>query len=199
MFGSARGGAFCSARTRWPGNTDLVPKRPTLKQYSALKAADFVRHPVWIACHGVDSDEPWYKDTDEETFRPRLGPLPADPSEGMLLVAALATLRDGTLLPGFLTPGRHAGDVGTMQPQVFVDDSMFGFWGGMLGISAERRGEFLRSVAKDPVQVFPVRFEADHALSGGVVEVDIEGWLPKPSESKGSSPSRRRWYGLRRA
>lgn len=187
-----------SLEVRGHGNTDLVPKRPTLKQYSDLVAADFVRHPVWIACHGVDSNAPWYDETDEETFRPRLGPLPAHPSEGMLLVAAAATLRDGTQLPGFLTPGRDAKDVSTIQPHVFAGDSMFGFWGGIVGISAERRARFLQSVGKDPADVFPLRFEADHALSGGVVEVEIEGWLPNPSKLKGTSGSRRRWFGVRR-
>ena len=64
--------------------------RPMLGQFADLTATDFETSPVWIACSSVDDDEPWYDDTDEETFRPRLGPLPADPSEGMLLVDAVA-------------------------------------------------------------------------------------------------------------
>jgi hypothetical protein len=78
--------------------------KPELKQFGDLTAADFERHPVWIGCHTADYEEPWYEQTDEETFRPRTGDLPADPSEGMLLVRATIQLRDGTTLPGFVTP-----------------------------------------------------------------------------------------------
>jgi len=53
--------------------------RTHLKQAGDLVAANFEAHPVWVSCHVVDYDEPWYDDTDEETFRPWLGALPLDP------------------------------------------------------------------------------------------------------------------------
>jgi hypothetical protein len=62
------------------------------------------RGDPFAECHGTDSDEPWHDDVDEETFRPWRGALPADPSEGMLLVVATLTLNDGTTLDGFITP-----------------------------------------------------------------------------------------------
>jgi hypothetical protein len=31
---------------------------------------DLITHPVWVSCHSVDYDEPWYDGTNEETFRP---------------------------------------------------------------------------------------------------------------------------------
>ena len=37
---------------------------------------DFATHPVWVSCHSVDYDEPWYDGTDEETFRPWLSEIP---------------------------------------------------------------------------------------------------------------------------
>src|ERR1700752_2864899 len=122
--------------------------RPILRQFADLTATDFETSPVWIACSSVHDDEPWYDDTDEEPFRPRLGPLPADPSEGMLLVRAIGTLADGTRLPGFLTPAFEPDDLGTMQPHVFVADRRFGFWGGGLGVPEAQQTEFLNSLGK---------------------------------------------------
>lgn len=149
---------------------------PILKQFSGLAAQDFDSHPIWIGCHTVDYDQPWYDDTDEETFRPRPSPLPADPSEGMLLVRATATLWDGSQLSGFLTPALKTGDLGTMQPHVFVAGRMWGFWGGILGVPEAKRRAFLNAAAKTVEQVFPVRFEAPRELSNGVVRVEVTGW-----------------------
>ena len=43
-------------------------EKPGLKQFGELVPADFERHPVWIGCHVADYEEPWYEETDEETF-----------------------------------------------------------------------------------------------------------------------------------
>ena len=150
--------------------------RPELKQFGDLGPADLARHPVWIACHTADYDEPWYDETDEETFRPREGPLPADPSEGMLLVRATATLNDGTQLPGLLTPGFEGDDLGILQPQVFVGGRMFGFWGGMFAAAAEMRQAFYKAIGKAPEAVFPIDIAADPAECGGVARARVEGF-----------------------
>jgi hypothetical protein len=104
--------------------------KPELKQFGDLARADFSRYPVWIACHTADYGEPWYEETDEETFRPWTGALPVSPSEGMLLVRATLELRDASRHPGFVTPAFKK-DLGALQPQIFVGDRRFGFWGGM--------------------------------------------------------------------
>lgn len=44
--------------------------KPELKQIGALSLSDFLRHPVWVGVHTRDTDEPWYDETDEETYRP---------------------------------------------------------------------------------------------------------------------------------
>jgi hypothetical protein len=49
--------------------------KPELRQFGSLTAEDFERIPVWLACHVADYDEPWYDETDEETFRPWSGDL----------------------------------------------------------------------------------------------------------------------------
>jgi hypothetical protein len=70
---------------------------PELKQEYALSLADFSRQPVWVGVHNFDSDEPWYEQSDEETFRPWTGPLPFAETRGFVLAAATFELADGTV------------------------------------------------------------------------------------------------------
>jgi len=148
---------------------------PELKQFG--EAEDFERHPVWIGCHTADYGKPWYEDTDEETFRPYTGNLPADPAEGMLLVRAVVELHDGSRYPGFVTPAAEGWDKGpdgrailkhnhildTQQPQIFVRERLFGFWGGRVGIASQTQQELYAAVGKGPDAIFPLRFNADPA------------------------------------
>lgn len=150
--------------------------RPTLKQFADLSSGDFEVTPIWIACHVVDFDEAWYDDTDEETFRPYTGSVPADSTE-LLLVSATATLNDGTVYPAFVTPADDAGDLAALQPHLFVGGDSYGFWGGIIGIPDERRRAFLDTCGKDMRDVFPIRFVADPALSTGVTHTEVSGWL----------------------
>jgi hypothetical protein len=142
--------------------------QPELKQYVDLTVADFERHPVWIGCHIADYDEPWYEQTDEETFRPWTGGLPVDPSEPMLLVRATIELHDGSRHPGFVTPSLDDGDIGSQQPQIFVAGQRFGFWGGILGVDATERQAFYTAVGRNAGDVFPARFFFDPGLATGV-------------------------------
>src|ERR1035438_5255113 len=91
-------------------------ERPELRQFGDLTREDFDRHAVWIGCHTTDYDETWHEDTDEETFRPWTGKLPADPTEGMLLVKATFELPDGSRHPGFVTPRRILATSGPSSP-----------------------------------------------------------------------------------
>jgi hypothetical protein len=150
--------------------------RPELKQFGDLTPADFDRHPVWIGCHTADYDEPWHDETDEETFRPWHGPLPADPSDGILLVRATIQLADGTAMPGFVTPAFDDGDVGTQQPQIFVGGRRFAFWGGGVGVPVQERQAFYAALGKPPDAVFPLRFAAERGLSTGVVMGEVDGF-----------------------
>jgi hypothetical protein len=152
---------------------------PELKQFGELEPEDFQRHPVWIGCHTADYGKPWYEDTDEETFRPYDGTFPADPSEGILLVRAVIELSDGSRYPGFVTPGLG---LGTQQPQVFVGDSVFGFWGGIAGIPEPSQRELYAALGKSPDEIFPVRFAADVGLVTGRPAGQIEGFYKKSRE-----------------
>jgi hypothetical protein len=80
---------------------------PEMKQEYDLSPADFGRHPIWVGVHNFDSDEPWYEQADEETFRPWTGPLPFAETRGFVLAAATFELADGTIYPGYC---RSVGD-----------------------------------------------------------------------------------------
>jgi hypothetical protein len=157
---------------------------PQLKQFGDLTPADFVAHPVWIGCHTADYDEPWYDDTDEETFRPWTGPLPVGPEEGMLLVRAKMTLEDGRSLDGFITP-QHDGEplhLGTIQPQLFLPSgTRADFWDGMFKRADERRNIVYDELGDDPNSIFPIQFGAEEGLATGQVSGDIPGfcWCPE--------------------
>lgn len=70
---------------------------PELREFGELGPEDFERHPVWILCHPADYDEPWYEDTDEETFRPWMEDLPATVLRGTLLVRARFERMEATI------------------------------------------------------------------------------------------------------
>ena len=141
--------------------------KPEMKQFGDLTREDFNRYPVWIACHSVDYEEPWYDDTDEETFRPWDGPLPADASQAILLVRATIELRDGSRHWGFITPAVSPGDLGTQQPHIWVGDRCFGIWGGMVGVPVEERQAFYAAIGRVPDAIFPLRYAIDPKLAIG--------------------------------
>ena len=150
--------------------------KPELKQFSDLSPPDFERHPVWIACHTEDFAEPWFNETDEETFRPWTGVLPVGPSDGMLLVRATFELHDGSRHDGFLTPASKEGELGTLQPHLFVSGKSFGFWGGMAGVRPDRRTALYEALGKGPEALFPIRFSTDADLATGVAAGQIDGF-----------------------
>jgi hypothetical protein len=156
--------------------------KPELKQFGDLSRGDFERYPIWTGCHVADYSEPWYGETDEETFRPWAGALPVAPSEGMLLVRAVFELRDGTRHPGFVTPAFDEGDLGTQQPQIFVGDRRFGFWGGMFGVPIEQRRALYAALRRTPDAVFPLSFSVEPGLATGAVAGEVEGFYKSTRE-----------------
>jgi hypothetical protein len=171
----------------WRRFKGLLGRGPTprLKQFGDLTPGDFGVHPVWIQCHTADYDEPWYDQTDEETFRPWTGVLPAGPEEGMLLVRAKLTLADGRSFDGFCAP-QHEDEplhLGTIQPQLFLPSAeRCDFWDGMFKRTDEDRLRVYQGLGEsNPAKVFPIRFAADPGLATGHVAGSIPGfcWMPK--------------------
>jgi hypothetical protein len=94
----------------------------------------------------------------------------------MLLVQAIFELNDRSKREGFLTPAFKEGDLGTLQPHLFVGGRSFGFWGGMFGVQADRRAAFYKALGKDPEAVFPMHFSASPGLATGVVAGRLDGF-----------------------
>lgn len=154
---------------------------PTLKQIGDLRSEDFDSHPIWVACHVLDYDEPWYDETDEETVRPWTSTLPVDSAVKMLLVRAKAVFADGTECRGFLTPsGDTSQDLGVLQPRVFVGGGLFGFWGGMFGVPKEAREAFYRAVGKSVAAIFPIEISADPGLVRAECRAEVRGFYKSP-------------------
>jgi hypothetical protein len=161
---------------------------PELKKFSDLAVSDFERYPVWVNCHVGDYDEPWYEDTDEETFRPWTGRLPVEP-DTMYLVSATMQLADGSQLVGFATPMSDdqplPRSLGTMQPELFsTSGERVSFW---LGISTSREyiDSAYRVLGKGPAEIFPIAFRAIPGLSGGICAGDIPGFCSIPKGLNG--------------
>jgi hypothetical protein len=159
--------------------------QPVLRQFADLTAQDLLDFPVWIGCHTADYDEPWYDETDEETFRPFLGTLPASPDQGMLLVRAQITLNDGTSFSGFVTPAfpeepEDGGRIlGTQQPMVFTAAGAVRIWHGGFEPSQSAIDEAYRALGRVAAAVFPLRFRAEQGLTTGNAEGTVSGfyWL----------------------
>jgi hypothetical protein len=154
------------------------PGKPLLRQFAELRPADFERHPVWVGCHIVDYDEPWYDETDEETFRPWLEPTPVDPTISLLLVRARVVLKDGTEYVGFVTPAQN-GYMGESQPHAFVKGRLFMFWGGRFGVPEELKRDFYAAVGKKKEGVFPLQVVASADLVRDGYKAEVLGFYRK--------------------
>lgn len=161
-----------------------MSRKPILRQFGDLTPSDFVSYPVWVSVHTADFGEPWYDDTDEETFRPWTGDLPVTPANGMFLVRAKLTLADGRVLDGFVTPQSESEEMslGIIQPQIFLPSGRRnGFWDGMFKRDSEIRKVLYTELGNDATAIFPIRFEAEQGLASGLVSGSIPGfcWRPK--------------------
>jgi len=159
-------------------------RKPVLKQFGDLTAADFAKSPVWASVYLLDYDELWYDDTNEETFRPWIGELPVGPEKGIFLVRAKLTLADGCVFDGFITPQHQAElpSLGTIQPNLFLPSGkLCSFWDGMFKRPSQEREIIYRELGKDAETIFPIQFAAEKGLARGHVAGSIPGfcWRPK--------------------
>jgi len=137
---------------------------------------DFTENPIWVSCHSVDYNEPWYKDADEETYRPYSGLLPVAADE-MYLVASILTLADGSCFPGFATPSSDEDSMGIMQPYIFAPDgSADSFW---LGMSPDPGSidRLYSSLGRRASAVFPIQFSAQPGLTSAFSSGVIPGFM----------------------
>ena len=102
----------------------------------------------------------------------------------MLLVRATIELRDGSRYQGFVTPAFKQGDLGALQPQIFVGNSRYRFWGGMFGVRADERQAFYAAVSKPREAIFPLKFSADAGLATGVTAGQVEGFYRRSRDAQ---------------
>lgn len=162
--------------------TPYTGPKPLLRQFGDLTPKDFESHPVWVNCHVIDYEQPWYSETDEETFRPWLEATPADPELTMFLVRASLRLADGTLLTGFITPqslqeNNGKPDLGLIQPQLFLPSGKrIAFWYGVMPMPKNEISEFYSAIGKTEANVFPLTFNAEPGLAIGISSGVVPGF-----------------------
>jgi hypothetical protein len=104
----------------------------------------------------------------------------------------------------------HNHILGTQQPQMFVGDRLFAFWGGNGGIPSQAKQELFAALGKRPYTVFPVRFKADAGFATGIGDGQLEGFYRRDpdgihigiaeavqdTEVAENNSSGRRWFSL---
>lgn len=148
-------------------------KWPTLKQFSDLGPEDFEENPIWISCHSVDYDEPWYDETDEETYRPYTDAAQINPSEEGYLINADFKLNDGTELQGFFTPqdtNDNEDSISYVQPHVFINGISYRFWFGIVSPKKQYLAKFYEGLGKEPVDVFPITYTSSNRRIKGRID-----------------------------
>ena len=145
-------------------------------QFRDLRSHHFERYPAWVACHIVDYEQPWYDETNEETYRPCLDATAKVFRDAILLVRADACLADGTLLDAFLTPTGDE-DITKKQPHIISADSApYAFWYGLVRPSVDLRSAFYGSLNRGAAQVFPIVFSPRPGLTPEWRAITVEGF-----------------------
>lgn len=99
--------------------------KPLLKDASSLIAADFERFPIWIRSQDYDREQPWYRETTEQSYRPWDGPLPLVPRSQFpfVLLACSFRLSSGSSYPGYFQPATEEWDA-LVPPRKMQDGTL---------------------------------------------------------------------------
>jgi hypothetical protein len=144
------------------------------KQVYELTLHDLSTFPVWEFRLDGEGEE----GRDESTVRPysALGPL--NPDERMFVVRAVFILADGSQMYGYLTPPQRGdASVGALQPIIVTNRGQVRLWCGTATPDSKRLARNYELLGKSANQVFPVRFESDVDLLGGLVKGSVPGFL----------------------
>ena len=153
---------------------------PILKQFEDLSAADFAAWPVWIPCRPGDSAQPWYPQTDNNTYRPWTDALPVGRDMRSFLAQSALTLADGTVFEGFAACPAHGAnfDISTVQPQLFtIMGRRFGFWFGNSSPSTFAKHDFYTAMGKPADAIFPIINAVSPEISAVDLTISIPGFL----------------------
>jgi len=157
-----------------------MPKYPILKQFDALEAADFAAWPVWIPCRPGDSNQPWYAQTDANTYRPWMDDLPISRDMRSFLAQSSLTLADGTVFEGFASCPAGGADfnISTVRPQLFTNmGRRFGFWFGNSSPSTFTKHDFYSAMGKTELQIFPIVNAVSPEISAVDITIGIPGFV----------------------
>jgi hypothetical protein len=144
------------------------------KQVYELTLHDLSTFPVWE----FRLDEEGEEGRDESTVRPYTASGPLDPTDRMFVVRAVFTLADGSRMRGYFTPpGRGDASIGTLQPIIVTDRGQVRLWCGTAAPSLKRLAHSYELLGKDAKHVFPVEFESEMELVGGLVRGSVPGFL----------------------
>jgi hypothetical protein len=144
------------------------------KQVYELTLDDLNKFPVWE----FKLDEDGAEGQDEATVRPYLPSGALDPADRMFVVKALFTLADGSKMQGYFTPpARGQEGIGTLQPIIVTDRGQVRFWCGTAAPDSKRLAHSYALLGKDAKHVFPVQFESEVELAGGLVRGIAPGFL----------------------
>jgi hypothetical protein len=151
-----------------------VNPRKLRKQVYELTLGDLGTYPVWEFRLDAEGEE----GRDESTVRPYFAPGPLDPAKGMFVVRAIFTLADGTQMRGYLTPpSRDDASMGRLQPIIVTERGQVRFWCGTATPGPNRLAQNYELLGKNAERVFPVRFESDVELLGGIARGSVAGFL----------------------
>lgn len=156
-------------------NGDVV-----LKSLGELRESDFVNYPVWVLCHILDYDEPWYDKTDEETYRPWTGKVPVKPRFDFIGKTTFH-FKDGTVYTGFT----HICNNFDYSPVPFSlvmaillnNDQQESFWSGGIERSEQKIREFYLRIGKTAEEIFPIQYSVNKELVKEPVVGEITGFM----------------------
>jgi hypothetical protein len=147
------------------------------KQVYELTLDDLKSFPVWefrLDEEGEEAEE----GRDECTVRPCAITGPLDPADRMFIVQAGFTLADGSRMRGYFTPpGRGDTSLGTLQPIIVTERGQIRLWCGTKEPGPKRLAHSYDLLGKNAAHVFPVLFESEVELVGGVVRGSVPGFL----------------------
>ena len=141
------------------------------KQLPALRPGDLERFPIWEQA----LDEVGVPGQDEETVKPRPDLAEADPIDGMFIVRAEFTARDGSRFDGYVSPQLHS--TFRVQPTLVTDDGQVNLWYGSFVPEAEQLARDYALLRKTSDELFPMRFRALVPARGVPLEGDVPGFL----------------------
>jgi hypothetical protein len=144
------------------------------KQVYELTLDDLSKFPVWE----FKLDEDGAEGQDEATVRPHIASGPLDPADRMFVVRAVFILADGSRMKGYFTPPVRGRDsIGTLQPIIVTDRGQVRFWCGTAAPDSKRLAQSYEFLGKDSKCVFPLRFESEVELVGGLAKGTVPGFL----------------------